>query len=162
MNPAAHQNGWAIVLSFIAAFALAMIPLPFWLEVIRPEWVTLVLIYWCLALPHRVSVGMGWLAGMLLDVARGAVLGQHALALAVVAFLVVRLHQRMRLFPIWQQAISVLLLVVISELFIVWIRGMVGHPGGGWMAWLPAFTSMLIWPVVFSVLRGARRRFKVR
>lgn len=161
MKQTVHRNGWVILLTFVAALVLTMIPLPFWLEVLQPQWVALALIYWCLALPERVGVGAAWLTGLFLDVLRGAVFGQHALAFAVIAYLVVRLHQRIRLFPVWQQAISVLLLVSVCQLFLIWIRGLAGQPNPGWLAWPTVVSSMLAWPVVFVLLRALRRGFKV-
>ena len=72
-------GGWIIVTSFLAALALTVLPLPDWVALIRPEWVALVLIYWCMALPGRVGVGFAWITGLLLDVLRAGLLGQHAL-----------------------------------------------------------------------------------
>jgi len=156
-----HHNGWVIIATFILALMLTFFPLPTWLAMLRPEWVVLVLIYWCLALPERVGVGVGWLAGLTLDVARGALLGQYAVGLALVAFLVMQLHKRIRLFPVWQQAISVMLLVMLTHLLAVWVSGITGHPGRGLLGWLPSFTSLLVWPLVLIALRGVRRYYRV-
>lgn len=150
-----------IVLSFIAALALTVVPLPDWLAAVRPEWVVLVLIYWCMALPERVGVGVGWMAGLLLDVLRGGLLGQHALSLAVIAYLTLQLYQRLRVFPLWQQAFSVFILVLLHLMLQLWIKGISGQPAGAWGWLLPAFSSMLLWPIVFLLLRNLRRRFAV-
>lgn len=156
------HNTWVILTSFALALILTMIPLPYALELVRPEWVALFLIYWCLALPERVGITLGWLMGLLLDVARGAVLGQHALVLALIAFLTVRLHRRIRLFPVWQQAASVMLLVLLGQMLALWVRGVVGQPSGGWLTWLPALSSLIVWPIVFGFLRYLRRALQVK
>lgn len=160
-NLVRHNGGSVIVASFAAAMILIMLPLPTWAEPLRPEWVTMVLIYWCLALPNRVGVGVGWIIGFLLDVIRGAILGQHALALALVALLAVHLHQRIRVYPIWQQALTVLMLVAFSQMLVLWVKGVIGQPPESWAYWLPSVASMLLWPWVFLVLRDLRRRFQV-
>ncbi|MEW5755636.1 MAG: rod shape-determining protein MreD [Pseudomonadota bacterium] len=162
MTPGSARNSWVIVLTFVLALVLTMMPLPYALELVRPEWVALCLIYWCLALPERIGITLGWLMGLLLDVARGAVLGQHALALTIIAFLTVRLHRRIRLFPVWQQAASVLMLVLLGQMVALWIRGAVGQPSGGWLTWLPALSSMLAWPIIYYFLRHLRRAFQVK
>lgn len=162
MSAYRHHGGTAILLSFIAALALNMLALPGWAEALRPDWIALVLIYWCIALPDRIGVGYGWLAGLTLDVANGAVLGQHALALSVVAYLGLRLHQRLRLFPLWQQSLSVLILVLLHLMLTLWIRGSVGLSTGTWTYWLPALTSMMLWPPIFLSLRRVRRAYRVR
>ena len=162
MNVSQHYGGGVILMSFIIALVAHMIMLPDWAEYLRPAWVTLVLIYWCIALPDRVGVGVGWLAGLMLDVAGGAILGQNALILAIVAYLAIRLHQRLRLFPIWQQSASVLLLVLLHLMLSLWIKGSLSQSTDTWAYWLPAFTSMLMWPVIFSGMRWLRRTYRVR
>lgn len=150
-----------IALSFIAALALTVVPLPDWLAPLRPEWVVLVLIYWCMALPERIGVGIAWLTGLLLDVLRSGLLGQHALSLAVVAYITLQLYQRLRIFPLWQQAFSVFILVLLHLMLQLWIKGISGQPTDAWAWILPAFSSTLVWPFVFVLLRGLRRRFGV-
>jgi rod shape-determining protein MreD len=157
-----HRGGATIVLTFIAALLLQMLALPDWAETLRPDWVALVLVYWCIAVPERVGVGVGWLAGLMLDVANGALLGQNALTLAVVAYLALRLHQRIRLFPLWQQSVSVLLLITLHLMLVLWIKGAMNQSTGAWSYWLPAISSMLLWPLIFVVLRGLRRTYRVR
>ena len=89
-----HRGGGIIVLSFILALSLTIIPLPNIIEGLRPEFVSLTLIYWCMALPSRVGLGSAWTAGLFLDVLRDTLLGQHALALTLVAFFILQLHQK--------------------------------------------------------------------
>jgi rod shape-determining protein MreD len=140
----------------------AIIPLPVNLETARPEWVALVLIYWCMAIPERIGVGYGWIVGLLLDVLKGSLLGQHALALAVVAYITLKLYRRMRVFPLWQQSMVILFMLILHQLLILWFDGIVGNPEKNWLYWLASLTGMLLWPGVFLVLRGTRRFYKVR
>ncbi len=156
-----HHGGWVIALSFVLALALSIVPLPDNLEFFRPEWVALTLIYWCLALPARVGVGVGWFMGLLLDVSRDALLGQHALALALIAFLTLHLHQRMRVFPIWQQAAGIFVLIALECLITLWVKGLIGESASLWKLFATATTSMLAWPLVFLTLRHARRSYQV-
>jgi len=156
-----RRGGWIITATFVAGLMLTMLPLPDWAEPFRPEWVTMILIYWCLALPERVGVGVGWVMGLFLDVVRGAILGQHALALALTAFLALHLHQRVRLYPVWQQALTVLMLVAFAQMLVLWIKGIVGQSPGSWWYWAPSLVSMLLWPWVFLILRDLRRKFRV-
>ena len=113
-----HHGSWVIWASFIVALTLTMLPLPHWAELFRPEWVALALIYWCMALPERVGVGVGWSMGILLDVVKGTLLGQNALALTLIAYLTLRLHQRVRVFPLWQQALFVFILVALDQMLV--------------------------------------------
>ena len=162
MTTQKHEGGWVIIASFIIAYALIVFPLPDWAELARPQWAALILIYWCMAMPDRVSVGVGWTAGLFQDALQSSLLGEHALAYAVIAFLTVKLHQRIRIYPLTQQALSVLVLLLLARLIQLWINGFVGRPPVDWQYWLPSIIGTLLWPWVFIVMRDMRRRFGVR
>ncbi len=155
------QGSEIIALSFIGALALTVFPLPDWLAVARPEWVALVLIYWSMALPSRVGVGIAWGLGLMLDVLRVGLLGQNALTLCLIAYITLKLYQRLRVFPLWQQALSVFILVSLSQMLNLWVKGITGQSIDLWTYWLPSFSSMLAWPLVFVSLRALRRKLKV-
>ena len=156
-----HHGGSVIILSFIVAFMLTAMPLPDWAANWRPAWVVMVLIYWCMALPERVGIAIGWVLGLLLDVQQGTILGQHAMSMAIVAWITVKSHQRIRVFPLIQQALMVCAYILLVQFLNLWVRGMIGVPPRDWTFWAPAFTSMLIWPWLFIVLRDVRRKFHV-
>ena len=156
-----HNGGAVIIFSFIIAYMLTAMPLPEWALNWRPAWVTIVLIYWCMAIPQRVSIGIGWTLGLLLDVQQGTVFGQNAIALTIIAWIIVKLNQRIRVFPLVQQALLVCVLLLLAQLFTLWIRTMMGFPPQHWTYWAPAFTSMVIWPWLFIILRDVRRKFYV-
>ena len=156
------SGAWVIVASFLLALQLAVFPLPLWLAWLRPEWVLLVLVYWAIALPERVGLTTALLLGLVMDVAEGAVLGQHMLGLAVVTVLARLLYERLRVFTLPQQAVVLFLLVATERLLGQWIQALEGVPARSAAFLLPAVTSALLWPPLFLLLRGVRRRFAVR
>lgn len=155
------NNSGIIITSFLVALVLTVLPMPGWLATFRPEWVALVLIYWCMALPNRVGVGVGWTMGLLVDVLRAGLLGQHALSFAIIAYITLQLYQRIRVFPLWQQAVSVLVLIFLHLMLQLWILGISGDTTHTWTYLLPALSSMLLWPILFVGLRSLRRRYRV-
>lgn len=152
---------WVILLTFLAAYVLAVLPLPQWLQWGRPQWITLVLIYWALALPHRVGIVTALCLGIGLDVLEGAILGQNAFALVVVALLCLTLYQRLRVFSLWQQAGVVFVLVGIDQLVCQWVQNLEGVGARSPLFLLPALASALLWPFVLQLLRGLRRHYMV-
>ncbi|HSR62354.1 MAG TPA: rod shape-determining protein MreD [Gammaproteobacteria bacterium] len=156
-----HHGGLIIVLSFLVAMLLTAMPLPEWASNWRPAWVAMVLFYWCMALPNRIGIGVGWTMGLLLDVMQGTLLGQNALGLAILAYFVIKSHQRIRMFPLLQQAFLVCFMVLIYLLLSLWVRGIMGVPPESWTYWMPALTSMILWPWFFIILRDIRRRYQV-
>lgn len=155
------RSTWIILFTFCLALLLTVLPLPEWARPYRPQWVSLVLIYWCIALPHRVGVGTGFSVGIVLDALTSTVLGQHALAMSLIAFLAVQLHARIRVFPLWQQALGILLLLIVERLLILWVIGATSQATPGLIYWLAPLIGALLWPWVFLTLRDVRRRFKV-
>ncbi|MEJ1298637.1 MAG: rod shape-determining protein MreD [Candidatus Sedimenticola sp. (ex Thyasira tokunagai)] len=162
MSLSPRSGGTIIALTFVLALMLTILPLPDWAQMLRPQWYTLVLIYWILALPQRVGVGVGWLTGILVDVITGTLLGQHALALALIAYIAHESHQRVRLFPLWQQSLSVLMLLMIEKVLSFWVMGAVSLPTPTVGYWIPPLVGMLLWPWIYIVLRDLRRKFDVR
>lgn len=150
-----------ILFSFIAAFILSMLPLPQILQSVRPEFVLIVLIYWCIALPNRVGVGIGWIAGLVFDVSVDSLLGQHALTFALIAYLAIKLHQRIRVFPVWQQALTIFIFIMLQGTISLWINGMLGEapPISAFM--LPAISTALVWPLAYILLRQIRRYYQI-
>jgi rod shape-determining protein MreD len=152
---------WLIVASFFCALVLAVLPMPAWLTWGRPEWVALVLVYWVIALPHRVGLVTALGLGLLLDIAEGAVLGQNAFALVVLALLSLLLYQRLRVFSVIQQSAVVFVLVGINQMICQWVQNLEGAGAITLLFLLPAFSSALVWPFVLHLLRGLRRSFRV-
>lgn len=161
MNSERPHGTWIIVLSLVISVMLAVIPLPSWATFWRPDWTVMVLIYWCIAIPHRVGAITGWLVGIIHDLLNDTLLGQQALGLCLVAYLSVKLHKQIRLYPLWQQAIVVGGLIAMRELLGAWIQYLVGHSQAGWTYFYPALTSMILWPWLFVVLRDFRRTYRV-
>lgn len=155
-------RGWLIPLTLVAALMLVMVPLPTVAEPLRPDWVTMVALYWAMALPQRFGLSLAWTAGLLLDVSQGALLGQHALGTALVAAFALRQHQRLRVSPIAQQAVVVMLLLLCKQGLVLWISGMVGRaPVNPWLHFISPLVALAFWPVIFILLRDLRRRYQI-
>ena len=97
-----------------------------------PDWVALVLAFWCVREPMAIGMGAGFVFGLLMDVGLGAAMGQHALAYVVLAYLANALARRVLWFPAWQQALHVLPLLLLSQVLMVRVRLLAGaeFPGG--------------------------------
>lgn len=161
MPHSSQRHGLGVVwVTLVGALALTLVPLPAWMATLWPAWMVLAVIYWTLALPERFGLGQAWLAGLLLDAVLGGVLGQHALAMTVVAWIAQRLHLQIRPFPVWQQALVLLPLLGIYEFALYWLSGIMGLRDPVW-AWPAMVTGVLLWPLTFSILRAIRQRFQI-
>jgi rod shape-determining protein MreD len=149
-----------ILLTIVAALLLMMLPLPEFLAPFKPYWVALVVIYWVLETRRMVSLGLAFLIGLALDVLSGSLLGLHALSLVVMVFLVQRFRFRLRFFPPWQQALSVLALLVNDRIILIWISVLLGEPMPTLEYWLPPLIGMAVWPWLFLLLDRLRARVR--
>jgi rod shape-determining protein MreD len=147
-----------ITVSFACAFALTIMPLTNWLSLCRPQWVALILIYWIIALPQRIGLGTAWLFGLILDSLSNTLLGEHALALVVIAYLAHYFHRQIRMYPLLQQALIIFVLIVIYQTLLLWVQGIIGQLDHNYWFWISALTSLLFWPWIFTLLRSLRRR----
>jgi rod shape-determining protein MreD len=154
-------NWFLIPTTFLVAFMLMLLPMPDWTVWLRPAWVLLVLIYWLTVMPYRINLGTAWIIGLCLDVLNGTLLGEHAFALTIVSYLVVRIHHRFRMFSLVQQGIFVLGFVLLYQFILFCIQGFIGELPRSWLYWSSSFTSMLLWPWVFVIMHDCRRRFRV-
>lgn len=158
MNP----RWWLIPLTLAVALMLAMVPLPEAAAPFRPDWVTLVALYWAMALPQRFGLTFAWIAGILLDVSQGALLGQNALGAVIVVAFALQYHQRLRVAPITQQTLIVTILLLLKQALVLWTSGLAGRaPDTPWLYLAAPLTALIFWPLLFVVLRDLRRRYQV-
>lgn len=160
MKKSKKGNG-IIAMSFIVAIMLTALPLPDWAVNWRPDWVAVVLIYWCMAVPDRIGIFIAWFLGLLLDVQQGNALGQNALSMILIAFLTINSYQRMRAYPLLQQAVLVCFYLLLYKLVMFLILVYLGLNKSDWTYWMPAITSMLLWPWLFIILRDVRRKHRI-
>jgi rod shape-determining protein MreD len=155
------HNWLAVIITLITALILALLPMPDWTVWLRPAWVLMVLIYWTITTPNRISLAFAWAIGLLLDLMNGTLLGEHALAITVVIYFVVRMHIRLRMYPVLQQGLSVGMFVLLYQFIIFCIQGFIGELPASNLYWLSSITSMLLWPWLSVLLRDCRRWLKV-
>jgi rod shape-determining protein MreD len=138
---------------------LTVIPLPESLDVARPAFLVLAILYWSIAAPRAGGIGLGFVSGLALDVFKGAVLGQHALAMAVIAYITVREHQKIRSKPVFQQSLIVFGLLLFYEFTLFAIDGWSGRPAMSTMRWVHTVTGALVWPIASAVLGRGRASY---
>src|SRR5512133_2755074 len=73
----------------------------------HPDLLALVLVFWTIHQPLRVGMTVAFVLGLFMDVHQSALLGQHALAYAVLSFLAMAMHRRLLWFSVPSQAAQV-------------------------------------------------------
>ncbi|HEY7866820.1 MAG TPA: rod shape-determining protein MreD [Psychromonas sp.] len=155
------SNYLAIYFTYFVGLVCAILPLPTMLNAFRPDWMILIIFYWVLALPHRVSIGHAFILGIVFDLLLGSTLGMHALLFSLLAYIVITNYQLFRYFTLVQTTLLVGLFSLLSKLALYWmassLQDIILHTSYFWSV----FSSMLIWPWFFLFLRFIRLRFKV-
>jgi rod shape-determining protein MreD len=140
-----------ILTTSIIALVLTIAPLPTWGAIVRPAFLVLTVIYWSIMIP-RVGLLLAFVGGLAIDVFQGSLLGEHALALAFVSYLGIRLNLLVRAKPLFEQSLFVFAALMVYE-FLLWvIDGWSGHPLSTPTRWVHTLTGGLIWPLIVGIL----------
>lgn len=158
MSPSQEPGPGLIVITFGLALLLTILPLPQGWQELRPAWATLALIFWCLVAPGRIGVFSGWMLGIVEDSLTGTLLGQHALAHSITAFICQQTYMRMRIYPLWQQSGIVVALLYIEQLLNFWIISSTGHGIFGVNSWFAPLLGAICWPIIMLLIGRQRRR----
>ena len=142
------------------AFALFASFLPWKNIAVVPDFVALVLVFWCVRQPRLVGLGAGWTLGLITDVGNGVLMGQHALAYSLLAFAAITLSRRILWFPLWGQALHVAALLLFAQAISALVRLATGADFPGWTVAVGPLIGAVLWPVV-SVILLLRQRMPV-
>ncbi len=149
-------SGGFILASLLLALLLALMPVgrvPW-----APDPLALVLVFWAVHAPRRVGLGVAFIFGLALDVHQAALLGQHALAYAVLVYGAIMLHRRVRWFASLSQALHLLPLFAAAHLIVLALRMLGGAPFPGWQALAAPLIEAVLWPFVGALLQAPQRR----
>ena len=145
-----------IVASFVFALFLNFLP---WRDLrLVPDFVALVLIFWCVRQPRLIGLGIAWMLGLLADAGNGVLLGQHALAFSLLAFLSIWLSRRILWFGIWLQALHVAAMLLAAQVVTLLVRLAAGDSFPGWPILVGPLAGAALWPVVTWLLLMPQRR----
>ncbi len=145
-----------IVTSVLAALVLNALPWEgIWLT-LRPDFVAVVMLYWCTHKPLRIGIGLSWAVGVLSDVNDASLFGQHALAYTLLAFGGVVLSRRMRMFDLREQTTQVFLILFSTYSVYALVHWQV-HGQVAWTYFLGCLTSTLLWIPMSTLLQSMRQ-----
>ncbi|MFY9315170.1 MAG: rod shape-determining protein MreD [Burkholderiales bacterium] len=146
--------------TILGSLALALLAnfLPWQSVALAPDFVALVLVFWCVRQPRLVGLGAGWLLGLLIDAGNGVLMGQHALAYSLLAFASITLSRRILWFPLWGQALHVLALLLFAQAVSALVRLAAGAEFPGWPIAVGPLLGALLWPLVTTLLLMPQRR----
>lgn len=158
-----HSLFQIVVLAFIfiVAFVLEIMPWPVGFQGFRPTWVVLVLLYWAMALPDKVSVGTAFVAGIVWDLVLGSILGIHALVLSIAIYFVTKHHLILRNLSLWLQSLLVMLYIIVIRFMIFMIELLLNSADFNPQQVAGAVISGVLWPWVFLLMRQIRRQLRL-
>ena len=150
------RNGWILPVSIVIALLLGLLPLPPVLQPLRPYWLALVLAYWVIEAPERAGLGFAFIVGLVADLMFGGLLGEQALRLVIMTFILQRFRARLRFFPLSQQALAIGVLLLNDRVVAGAVHLVLGVPALPWSYWWAPLLGMLLWPPLFLLLDAIR------
>ena len=150
-----------IYLSFALAILFNLLPLPTDTLLWLPDFLALLILYWVINQPRRVSIGTAFVLGIIADVACTGMFGQHALAYSITSYLALSRQRQLVMFNLGQQALAVLGLMFANQLIMVMARMATGSAFVGWSYFLPPLTGAILWPLLTKLLLLPYRQHKV-
>ena len=142
-----------ITLTLTVALLLNLLPWSGYGLWVKPDFVALVVLYWCIEQPRKMGFVAAWLLGMFMDVADGTLFGQHALAYTILAYAGIVLHRRVRMFAVTPQALHIIPLLLLNDLIIVTVRIIGGADFPGWHYFIGSFVAGALWPPLGALLK---------
>lgn len=149
-------NGWVLPVSLVVALLLGLVPLPGGLQPLRPYWLALVLAYWVLEAPDKIGLGAAFVLGLVADLAFGGLIGEQAMRLVILTFILDRFRPRMRFFPLSQQAVAIGGLLLNDRVVGLVIHLVLGAVQLPWTYWVAPLLGMLLWAPLYLVLDALR------
>ncbi len=137
-----------LILSVCLAFFINLIPLQGWAQMIRPDFLVLVVLFWSIHAPHKVSFFAVFFLGILGDVANGSIIGQTSLLYVLLTVIGISAHRRVRLFKPLGQMLHVFPALVVVKVGILGLLLLVGASFPGWHYFYPTVSTVLLWPLV--------------
>lgn len=146
-----------IVATLIAALFLNLLPWSGPALWARPDFVALVVLYWCIEQPRKVGFVAAWLLGLFMDVADGTLFGQHALAYSILAYAGIVLHRRVLRFSGTAQVVHVVALLLMNDLIVLTIRAAAGAEFPGFHYFIGTFVAGVLWLPLGVLLKLPQR-----
>jgi len=142
-----------IVLTLVAALLANLLPWSGWALWLVPDFVALIVLYWCIEEPRKIGFLTAWGLGLLMDIADGSLFGQHALAYVILAYAGIALHRRVQRFSMTPQMLHVLPLLLLTSLIVLLVRALAGADFPGYAYFLGSITGAALWPVLSHLLK---------
>lgn len=150
MSRARHP--WLMPVSLFVALLLGLLPMPESWQPFRPYWVALVLAFWVIQDGERAGLGLAFLVGLVADVAYGGMLGEQALRLVVMTFILQRFRLQLRFFPLPQQALVIGGLLANDRIISAVLRWALKQPQLPWTYWWAPLVGLLLWIPLYLLL----------
>jgi len=152
-----HTSLVSVYISLIIALLCQLFPWVGQSVIFRPDFMLVVTLYWLLRAPHLCNVGTACFVGLLVDLATGSLLGQHALSFCFTAYVALSYQRRLVLFNKGQLLAYVLILLLIERVLILLLKLFTGNENPGLVYLLPIISGLLLWQLMIFIFGGLTR-----
>ena len=144
-----ERANWVLPVSIVVALLLGLLPLAAPIAPLRPYWLALAVAYWVLEEPDRAGLGFAFFVGLIADLAFGSLLGEQALRLTILTFILQRFRARLRFFPLSQQSLAIGALLLNDRIITTVLHIALGEPVAPLLSWVAPAIGMVLWAPLF-------------
>lgn len=162
MRSKSSKGFLVMLISFILAISLNILPLPLWMKTLWPLWTVLILVFWTAYLPEILNPWLVFLVGLLEDILQGSLLGEHALALLVAYLLARTMSRQIKSFPLLSQMSKIAIILICYQIIMLAYQGWHVSTIQDIFIWtFPLLTSLALWPWILFFLHALAVRFYI-
>jgi rod shape-determining protein MreD len=146
-----------ILLTLFIALTLNLMPWPNWINWLLPDFVALLVLYWSIEAPRKMSFILAWCLGLMMDIANGSLFGQHALAYVILVYAGIAVHRRIQNFQIPAQLLHIAPLLLLTNCVVLLVRALADASYPGYSYFLSTLVGVALWPVIGFILKIPQR-----
>ena len=150
---------FVVTLVVLFGIILDLLPLPQSLASYKPPIVLLFLIYWSLAFPNLINLTYAFITGLIMDILLITPLGYHALCFTITIYLILLYYPQIRLQSNANKMLSLLVILIPYFLTSTVVNKILDINFNILDVIASILVSVIIWPVLFNVLRFIRQKY---
>lgn len=148
-----QRSTYAVFIPLLAiSVCYEILPLSEALDIYRPDISAILLIYFAIFDYRRVNVEIAFVAGLIIDLLKGAPLGCNALLLSSMVFAILFIYRKFKNFLRYQQSLTIGLIYLVVHIIGYWLIHVINQNDFSTFFVNKALSIAILWPIMYYCL----------